>query len=114
MNLEALQTKIDSHQPSMLATLEELVKRESPSTNKAAADTYAEALAERFDDLGAETSLFFNETNGAQLKVVFNSSQGEEKKPGLLLCHYDTVWPLGTINQMPFRIEGDMAFGPGV
>jgi len=114
MNLEALQTKIGAYQANMLATLEELVKRESPSTEKAAADAYAEALAARFDDLGAETSLFFNETNGAQLKVMIGAPEGEGKKPGLLLCHYDTVWPLGTISQMPFRIEGDMAYGPGV
>ncbi len=44
----------------------------------------------------------------------FSSSQGGAKKPVLLLCHYDTVWPLGTIDRMPFRIEGDKVFGPGV
>jgi len=114
MNLQALQAKIESDQISMLDTLEELVKRESPSTDKAAADAYAEALAARFDVLGAKTTLIFNETNGAQLKVEFGSAQGQANKPGLLLCHYDTVWPLGTIDRMPFRIEADKAFGPGI
>jgi len=114
MNLQALQAKIESDQISMLDTLEELVKRESPSTDKAAADAYAEALAARFEVLGAKTTLIFNETNGAQLKVEFSSAQGQANKPGLLLCHYDTVWPLGTIDRMPFRIEADKAFGPGI
>ena len=31
----------------------------------------------------------------------------------LLLAHFDTVWPLGTLEEMPFRIEGDHAYGPG-
>lgn len=32
----------------------------------------------------------------------------------LVLCHADTVFPAGTIDERPFRIEGDRAFGPGV
>lgn len=31
-----------------------------------------------------------------------------------LLAHYDTVWPLGTIEQIPFSVESDIARGPGV
>jgi glutamate carboxypeptidase len=31
-----------------------------------------------------------------------------------LLGHFDTVWPLGTLAGMPFRVEGDRVFGPGV
>ena len=33
---------------------------------------------------------------------------------GLVLGHYDTVWPIGTLATMPFRVEGGQAFGPGV
>jgi glutamate carboxypeptidase len=32
----------------------------------------------------------------------------------LLLCHADTVFPAGTIERRPFRVEGDRATGPGV
>jgi glutamate carboxypeptidase len=32
----------------------------------------------------------------------------------LLLCHLDTVWPRGTLERWPFRVEGDRATGPGV
>ena len=31
----------------------------------------------------------------------------------LLVAHMDTVWPAGTLQRMPFRIEGDLAWGPG-
>ena len=31
-----------------------------------------------------------------------------------MLSHLDTVHPLGFIERLPFRIEGDSAFGPGI
>ncbi|MGI9500000.1 MAG: M20 family metallopeptidase [Geminicoccaceae bacterium] len=36
-------------------------------------------------------------------------------RPGILvMSHLDTVHPKGTLEQFPFRIEGDSAFGPGI
>lgn len=32
----------------------------------------------------------------------------------LLLGHFDTVWPAGTIREWPFAVSGDNATGPGV
>jgi glutamate carboxypeptidase len=32
----------------------------------------------------------------------------------LLLGHYDTVWPLGTVRRWPFSVKEDRATGPGV
>src|SRR6185295_10220022 len=32
----------------------------------------------------------------------------------LLLGHHDTVWPAGTLAEMPFRVEDGRAWGPGV
>lgn len=37
-----------------------------------------------------------------------------DPRPVLLLCHYDTVWPLGTLAGWPFAREGDRISGPGV
>ncbi|MEU4695114.1 M20/M25/M40 family metallo-hydrolase [Actinoplanes sp. NPDC023714] len=34
--------------------------------------------------------------------------------PLLLLSHYDTVWPVGTLATMPWTAEGDVIRGPGV
>ena len=31
----------------------------------------------------------------------------------LLLCHMDTVFPVGTSEKRPFRIKGDQVYGPG-
>ena len=32
----------------------------------------------------------------------------------LVLGHFDTVWPKGTLERMPFRVEDGRAFGPGI
>ncbi|NLU74462.1 M20 family metallopeptidase [Streptomyces sp. HNM0575] len=37
-----------------------------------------------------------------------------EARPVLLLAHYDTVWPTGTLAEWPFRREEDRIHGPGV
>lgn len=34
-------------------------------------------------------------------------------RPVLLLCHYDTVWPPGTLQEFPFALEEGVARGPG-
>jgi glutamate carboxypeptidase len=42
------------------------------------------------------------------------SPGGPAARPVLLLAHYDTVWPTGTLEEWPFRREGDRLSGPGV
>jgi len=46
--------------------------------------------------------------------LVVRSSWGQETPGILVLSHLDTVHPLGFIERLPFRIEGDSAFGPGI
>lgn len=114
MTLEALQAMIETNQAHMLATLEELVSHETPSTDKASLDLYAARLADHFAEMGCETEVIPNEVNGAHLKVTYKLPGISSGRPGLLLCHSDTVWSLGTIEDMPFHIEGGKAFGPGI
>jgi len=114
MNFEPLQEKIKQYQADILEALEQLVNHESPSTDKPALDSYARKLAARFEVLGAETTLLPNPSNGDQLKISLRTPKTGSERPALLLCHYDTVWSLGTLAQQPFRIEADKAYGPGV
>ncbi|RCK79308.1 MAG: carboxypeptidase G2 [Candidatus Ozemobacter sibiricus] len=49
--------------------------------------------------------------------VGSTTGQGDSPLAGprtLLLAHYDTVWPVGTLTQMPFTHDGDVIRGPGV
>jgi glutamate carboxypeptidase len=46
--------------------------------------------------------------------LVVGSLEGKGSTRILLIGHMDTVFPEGTAQERPFRIEGDRAFGPGV
>jgi glutamate carboxypeptidase len=45
--------------------------------------------------------------------VLMRFFDGQPGKPALVLGHFDTVWPVGTLASMPFRIEDGRAYGPG-
>ncbi len=91
--------------------IRELVEIESPSDNKPAVDRLAEVIAEKFSRLGGEIRIHRTKVRGNHLQVNF---AGEAAKPVLLLGHYDTVYPLGTLAKMPCRIEHNKLTGPGV
>ncbi len=46
--------------------------------------------------------------------LVVRSSWGQHEPGILVLSHLDTVHPIGFIERLPFRVEGDVAFGPGI
>jgi glutamate carboxypeptidase len=100
------------HQREMLSVLRQAVEIESPSDDKAALDRCGKYLATEFEHLGAKVTFYSQKEAGDHLKAEF---PGQSKtKPVLLLGHFDTVWPMGTLARMPFRIEGGRAWGPGV
>ncbi len=99
-------------QDRMVATVRELVEIESPSDNKPAVDRIAAFLARKFEALGGRTQLHCSDDFGDSLQIDFRG--GANRPPVLLLGHYDTVYPLGTLANMPGKIENGRLRGPGV
>jgi glutamate carboxypeptidase len=103
----------DVQQKSVLSTIEYLVRLESPSGDKQALDALATYLGHALRGMGASIEVVPNEHGGDHVLARF-AGPGS-KRPALVLGHFDTVWPKGTINRLPFRIEADgRAFGPGI
>ena len=96
----------------MISTIHELVEIESPSDNKAAVDRIAETVAKKLAQLGGDVRIHRPTAFGNHLQVNFPGSSAA--KPLLLLGHYDTVYPVGTLATMPCRILGNQLTGPGV
>lgn len=94
----------------MLDLLRQLVEMESPSTEKTAVDRVARFVAEQARAAGAAVTGVPQEHWGDHLLARWGDGEGGF----LLLCHLDTVWPIGTLDQRPWRVEGERAFGPGV
>jgi glutamate carboxypeptidase len=97
----------------IVSTIRELVEIESPTDNKTAGDRIAEAVAQKFSQLGGEVRIHQAKNFGNHLQVGFDFG-GKSTKPVLLLGHYDTVYPLGTLSAVPCRVNGDKLTGPGV
>lgn len=108
------------HEGEMMSLLRKMVEIESPSDDKAAVDGMGNFLAEAFERLGGQVSFYPQKAAGNHLKAEFTggasdqASDGASGKPVLLLGHFDTVWPMGTLAKMPFHIKDGRAFGPGV
>jgi glutamate carboxypeptidase len=99
-------------QPEMLQLIQSMVEIESPSDNKAAVDNMGKFLAQEFQKEGGKVKVHNASEYGDHLRVDFTGTPGQ--KPIMLLGHFDTVWPLGALAGMPFRVESGRAFGPGV
>jgi glutamate carboxypeptidase len=100
-------------QPQLLELLQSLVEIESPSDGKAAVDRCVDLVASRAELLGGRIRRHRQREFGDLLEVRFGRA-GRGNKPILLLGHLDTVWPSGTLEKMPFRVEKGRVWGPGV
>ena len=63
--------------------------------------------------MGGKSQFYRSQEFGDSLQIDFASAV-PERKPVLLLGHYDTVYPLGTLANMPCNIERGYLRGPGV
>jgi len=110
--LKTLQGQTDD----MLAVLRRLVEVESPSTNKAAVDRLGKLVAGVARQYGARVQVCQSKTTGNHVRAEVRFDSRPSQGQILLLGHLDTVWGLGTLRKMPFRVirsRGGRAYGPG-
>jgi glutamate carboxypeptidase len=95
----------------MLEMIAQLVQVESPTEDRAAVNRCVGLLEEWIRAAGGKSKRSRQKTAGDLLIGRFGPARGT---PVMLLGHLDTVWPLGTLKKMPFRVRGGRAWGPGV
>jgi len=97
---------------TFLDLLGRFVAVESPTHDKAAADRMADLLEAT---LRADGWAVAREPRAEVGDVLSATLPGGGGAATLLLAHYDTVWPLGTLADMPWRVDvaADRAYGPG-
>jgi glutamate carboxypeptidase len=101
---------VDRHLDEILDDLKTFVEVESPTTVKAAVDRAARHLAGRFADAASAEIVWHPQPEWGD---HFEARIGRGARRILLLGHVDTVWPLGTIERLPCRVDGDRITGPG-
>ncbi|MET9680112.1 M20 family metallopeptidase [Streptomyces coeruleorubidus] len=115
MSLTRVESRARTALPEMTGDLRRLVELETPSDDKelltaglAAVETWT------YHRLGPpdEARRYDGGPHGDMLELLY---RGTSPAVVLVLCHYDTVWPAGTLAEWPFRVSEDgRATGPGV
>jgi glutamate carboxypeptidase len=89
------------------------VEIETPTEAPRQVNQLADLVAEGYRGLPASIERIAGR-DGCGDHLVARSSWGQDKPGILVLSHLDTVHPMGFIQRLPFKVEGDSAFGPGI
>src|SRR5260370_28145904 len=89
------------------------VEIETPTEAPRQVNKLADLVADGYRDLPADIERIAGR-DGCGDHLVARSSWGRDKPGILVLSHLDTVHPLGFIERLPLKVEGDSAFGPGI
>ncbi len=112
--LPALLRDLRGRDAEILRLIENFVRAESPSLDKSAVDRFGKIVAAAWSRRGARVTRIPQKQRGDHLLV--NAAPGAPRTRGqiLLLGHLDTVYDLGTLERMPYRVSGGRAWGPGI
>ena len=100
------------HRSGIVDLIRALVEIESPTTSKQGVDRVADAVAEEAGRF-AEVTRRRQPDYGDHLRLEFDiPSRGDGQV--LAIGHLDTVWQLGTLKGMPWRVADGRLWGPGV
>lgn len=117
--------ELDSRLPEMIDLLRQLVEIESPSMDKSAVDRVGARVEEECRRLGAAVKIHPRHEAGDMIEATFETEPHPWLQPPygdtsplsdlgiLLLAHMDTVFPLGTLANMPFYEKDGKLYGPG-
>ena len=93
--------------------LRALTSVESPSVAPETQDLARTVIAARLRENGFRTMNLSGTSHGGNL-LARPQDRVRGRPFQLLVGHYDTVWPLGTLRDMPFEVDGNVVRGPGV
>lgn len=115
VDAKAVLTYLRDRRDAMVDQLAALVRAESPSDDPEAQQAVFGQLAEGLRDLEYRVEHLPGHTTGGQL-YARPHDRAPHQPIQLLVGHGDTVWPVGTLDDMPVTIEDDTGKmrGPGV
>lgn len=97
----------------LVGLLQRLARAESPSTRPVAQERVLGIISGVLAELGYSVRRITGRASGGHLYA--RPARRERHAPvQLLLGHCDTVWPVGTLEDMPVEDGGDVVRGPGV
>ncbi len=105
--------QVQRYKNEALDFMQALTLSESPSTDPQTQLHVREQICDAFSDVGYSTIRIPGSSSGGMLYARPNSKSSDSGAQ-MMMGHYDTVWPVGTLDKMPFEIDGNIARGPGL
>jgi glutamate carboxypeptidase len=97
----------------ILAGIRRWVEIETPTERPDQVNRLASVVAEGYAGLPVTLERIPGR-DGRGDHLVVKSNWGQDRPGILVLSHLDTVHPMGFLERLPFKVEGDSAFGPGI
>lgn len=97
----------------ILSGIRQWVEVESPTSDAPTVNRMMDLVSAEFEKLGS-TPERIPGIEGRGDHVAISSPWGGDEKGILVLSHLDTVHPVGTLKDLPFKVDGDKAYGPGI
>lgn len=110
---EKLRAAAEQAQPAVIDTLRDMVMIESGSSDVAGLAKMADFTEARLKALGAKTERR-KTTRGAGADMVIGTFEGTGSKKLMLIAHMDTVYQPGILASQPYRVDGNLIYGPGI
>ena len=111
-NADSVLEYVNDQQHALTGLIKDLVEAESPSAQPETHDEARRILRLALASAGYDS----REVSGRDkaCHVFARPARRERGAPSqLIVGHYDTVWPVGTIEERPFSIDGNVIHGPG-
>src|SRR5215467_4132154 len=89
------------------------VEIETPTDAPEQVNKLADLVAEGYRGLPATVERIAGQS-GRGDHLAVRSAWGQDAPGILVLSHHDTVHPMGFIKRLPFKVDGDRAYGPGI
>jgi glutamate carboxypeptidase len=102
----------NAKQEEIISLIHEMVECESPSDSPRDVNRFVDLLVERTKDI-ATPEVLQPDGFGKHVRLTFQTD-GEAEGQISGIGHSDTVWPLGTLQTMPFKRTDGRLWGPGV
>lgn len=106
-------TWLREHRSEIVRLVEELVERESPTTEPESQGPVFDRLARGLREAGYRSRRLPGSRTGGQL-LARPAARRRGRPLQMVIGHVDTVWPRGTLEAMPIRRRDDRLYGPGV
>ena len=107
------QTEVGSSE-DLLHELSAWVHLETPTTDPAAVNRLMDVAEAELARAGAELTRIPGRNGFGDNLIARTPSRGDANAPIIVAGHLDTVWSHGTLDGMPYQVNGERAYGPGI